>query len=164
MLSVLRLLAILAFTYASTSVANEEKNTQFGVGIGLRYVGLGVSGEYLFNDKYGVSLGLGKNAVDTSFVLGGNYYIPRSSYSLMLSAYYGAVTAVTCSGCFDDRYDDSFMGIAIGGGIKLKMGNEFSIFYIKSSGMDDRINKLESLGYSSKSGNPNIRISFGIVF
>jgi hypothetical protein len=161
----IRIFVVLGLLIPLPGIAGES-NTTIGIGTGITYGGVGLSLEQMVNDQTGVALGVGGNSVDISSSFGVNYYFSedRTRLRYRLSTFYGFVASSTCEDCIDDRFDKTFSGLAIGGGLTWKHF-ELSLFYRDISDFEDHRDELESRGAVFEEGElSKTTITFGYLF
>jgi hypothetical protein len=141
-----------------------ESNTTIGIGSGSLYGGVGVSVEQMLNDNVGWVTSLGTNAVDISPSMGINYYLYGNSsrFRYRLLAFYGFVACVTCENCLDDRFDKTFEGLSIGGGLTWEHF-ELSLYYRDISEFEDYQEELQSSGFTVDKGSET-GLAFAYLF
>lgn len=140
-----------------------DANTRWGVGLGVRYAGIGASMEYDLGGQYSVYGGVGY-VEDVSGTFGVNYYFKNKAdrVNFRLTASYGFVAALTNENDEDDRFDESFNGASIGVGIVMDHF-EFTITYRDISDFEDRKEELERMGFRVDDAS-ELTFSLGYLF
>ena len=141
----------------SAQVFPQENDFEFSLGLGERYAGVGISGEYSLIKNIGVTAGFGAEGTRA----GVDYYFRNVPEKLKyrISVGYGLVIEVDCVDCAQDEKYYSYM---FGLGIK-RTNFEYSVYYLDLKKYEDDNKVLEAKGFKTESIR-KLSFSFGYIF
>jgi hypothetical protein len=154
------------------AIESLRTTVSIGVGFGIPYGILGLNAEIEPAKFIDISVGLGTTILaGMAWNIGAiGYFLDQgSTFRPRISLFYGTNSMLgwTSFNSSVDNYE-SYAGLTMGAGVKYGISESGSVtldlIYLLTTGYDDKINELKSLGYSIDNQDSGIKYSIGYKY